>query len=100
MPGFHFPTLVLLYSTQHHSVLARPKRQGAAPCRFFLRPVVFPQRPVVFQAPFCFPSGFQHYFGLERAEERRNLPECGWTRRTGDSFPTRDQTLFRELIEH
>ena len=28
-------------SRVHTSVLARPKRQGAAPCCFFLRPVVF-----------------------------------------------------------
>ena len=28
-------------------VLARPKRQGAAPCRVIQRPVVFPQRPEV-----------------------------------------------------
>ena len=28
----------------YSSVLARPKRQGAAPCRFVRRPVVFPQR--------------------------------------------------------
>ena len=36
-------------------VLARPKRQGTAPCRFFRRPVVFPQRPVVFSVPCHFP---------------------------------------------
>ena len=64
-----------------HSVLARPKRQGAAPCRFVQRPVVFPQRPVVFSAPCRFfsalsfsesplvSSGFyQRYFELEVAE--------------------------------
>ena len=45
-------------SRVHTSVLARPKRQGAAPCCFFLR-----RR---------FPSAFQRYFGLELAEKRRN----------------------------
>ena len=35
----------------HTRVLARPKRQGAVPCRFIQRPVVFPRRPVVFSAP-------------------------------------------------
>ena len=37
------------------SVLARPKRQGAAPCHFVRRPAVFPQRPFVFSAACHFP---------------------------------------------
>ena len=37
-----------------HRVLARPKRQGAAPCSFVRCPVVFPQRPVIFREPFGF----------------------------------------------
>ena len=37
-----------ILSTLNNSVLARPKRQGAAPYRFSVRPVVFLQSPVVF----------------------------------------------------
>ena len=43
MPNFYFRGI-----NWFNSVLARPKRQGAAPYRFSVRPVVFLQRPVVF----------------------------------------------------
>ena len=59
----------------HIQAIARPKRQGAVPCRFVRRPVVFPQRPVVFfsalsfsESPLVSLSFHQHYFELEVAE--------------------------------
>ena len=57
---WHLETLKKVRGFHFYRVLARLKRQGAVPCRFVRRPVVFPQRPVIFREPFGF-------FGLSSA---------------------------------
>ena len=52
---WHLETLKKVRGFHFYRVLARLKRQGAVPCRFVRRPVVFPQRPVVFSASCHFP---------------------------------------------